>query len=178
MSTNNRELASKAFADSLKAGEYDKELEAVLLNWQVENAQTRITDFLDTLNGKYDGERLSVANLNQNSIDELLALGRESYAETRRAYLKANLEQYLHDLKYVATPSIYITEQEWSQIHSGEILGLEVARTFATKKIDELAEGLSRVVEALDATEPVDATELTTEQVTEPARRGRKPKVD
>lgn len=162
---SNREIASKTFADNLRTGEYDKELESILLAWQIENANTRIKDFLDHLNGKYDGHTLSVAPLNQSHVDELLNLGRELFAETRRAYLKANIQQYVHDLEYIKEPTIYITETEWNQIHAGEVLSLDVCREFATKKIDELEDGLNRIETALESTEA-------------PVKRGRKAKTD
>lgn len=163
---SNRTIASKTFADNLRAGEYDKELEAILLAWQIENANTRIKDFLDHLNGKYDGHTLSVAPLNQSHVDELLNLGRELYQETRKAYLKANLEQYLHDLTYIKEPSIYITDAEWDTIHAGNIHQLEVLRNWASEKLESLKVESDTQV----ATEELESTEEA------PVKRGRKSK--
>ena len=99
-------------------------------------------------------------------IDELLHLGRELHNETRRSYLKANLEQYLHDLKYIKEPSIYITDAEWYTIHAGNIHQLEVLRNWASEKLESLKVESDTPV----ATEGSESTEEA------PVRRGRKPK--
>lgn len=159
-------MSNEIFAENLKSGAYDSEITKVLLDWQVENANKRITDFLDNLNGKYDGERLSVSGLSQNFVDELLHLGRELYQETRKAYLKANLEQYLHDLTYIKEPSIYITDAEWDTIHAGNIHQLEVLRNWASEKLESFKVESDTPV----ATEELESTEEA------PVKRGRKAK--
>ena len=143
-----RDEAQLDFGTKLSNGEFDKEIEKILLDWQVDNAKKRIEDFSNNLDATYDGERLSVSGLSQRHIDELLTLGRELHQETRRAYLKANLEQYLHDLKYTAEPSIYITDAEWVGIRNGQANNLEVYRNWVTSKIDAMVE----VVETEDET--------------------------
>ena len=159
-------MSNEIFAENLKSGAYDSEITKVLLDWQVENANKRITDFIDNLDSKYDGERLSVSGLSQNFVDELLQLGRELYQETRKAYLKANLEQYLHDLTYIKEPSIYITDAEWDTIHAGNIHQLEVLRNWASEKLGSLK------VES-DTPVATDGSESTEEA---PAKRTRQTK--
>lgn len=158
-------MSNEIFSESLKNGEYDAELTKVLLDWQVSNAESRIKDYVDNLIAQYDGQRLSVAPISQNHIDELLHLGRELHQETRKAYLKANLEQYLHDLSYIASPTIHITDAEWDTIHAGNIHQLEVLRNWASDKL-----------ESIKAPVDSDPTELSAVEIVEPAKRGRKAK--
>ena len=159
-------MSNEIFTENLKNGSYDSEITKVLLDWQVDNANKRIEDYINYLEGKYDGERLSISGLNQNYIDELLHLGRELHNETRRSYLKANLEQYLHDLKYIKEPSIYITDAEWDTIHAGNIHQLEVLRNWASEKLESLKVESDTPV----ATEGSESTEEA------PAKRTRKAK--
>jgi len=166
---SSRETAQSQFAKRIAVGEFDKEIETVLMAWQVENAEKRIKDYIDNLQAKYDGERLSVSGLNQQHIDELLHLGRELHQETRKAYLKANLEQYLHDLQYIKEPSIYITGVEWGAIRNGEANHLEVYRNWVSSKIDEIEAELN---EEAEAPLPTSIEEMNS------PKRGRKAKVD
>lgn len=157
---------AEIFGNKLKNGDYDQEITKVLLDWQVENANKRIQDFLDNLNSAYDGEPLSVIGLSSAQMDELLHLGRELHQETRRAYLKANLAQYLHDLGYVKNPTIHITDAEWATLHGGHIAQLEVLRNWAEKTIEAIeVEG--------DTETPIESTEAVVEA---PVKRGRKNK--